>query len=270
MIAYGVGPVRGNAPPARGRAHLPREGNTVPSYLQTLPLHTITEVYGEAGLRDRFSREILRFREPDWRRLSTALALAGDLHRQDRRVREPVVNHLLRVTLRIMCHYETDDADLLVAALMHDSVEDHPADLAGDGHADPAEAALGVLSAEFGPRVAELVGAVTNPVYDRGGDVHAQYRAHVVESLERHPAARIIKVSDFTDNGVGLIHTTGPKLRKLARKYRPLVPELKDLINRPDTPLKERIKQHITGQLDRADERFTAILQGHAVVARAS
>jgi (p)ppGpp synthase/HD superfamily hydrolase len=223
----------------------------VPSYLQTLPLHTITEVYGEAGLRDRFSREIQRFAEPDWRRLSKALALAGDLHRQDRRTREPTVNHLLRVTLRMMCHYEVDDVDLLVAALLHDSVEDHPADLAGDGGGDPTEAALAVLAADFGPRVAGLVRAVTNPPYDRTRDVHAQYRAHVADSLDRHPAARVIKVSDFTDNGVGLIHTTGPKLRKLARKYRPLVPQLK------------HVKSHITGQLDRADQRFAAILHGH-------
>ncbi|GAB3960935.1 hypothetical protein GCM10029978_011790 [Actinoallomurus acanthiterrae] len=103
----------------------------MPSYLQTLPLHTITEVYGEAGLRDRFSREIERFAEPDWRRLNKALSLASDLHRQDRRAREPVVNHLLRVTLRVMCHYEVNDVDILVAALLHDTVEDHPIELAG-------------------------------------------------------------------------------------------------------------------------------------------
>ncbi|GAA4606172.1 hypothetical protein GCM10023195_21950 [Actinoallomurus liliacearum] len=234
----------------------------MPSYLQTLPLHTITEVYGEAGLRDRFSREIERFAEPDWRRLNKALALASDLHRQDRRVREPVVNHLLRVALRVMCHYEVDDVDIIVASLLHDSVEDHPVELAGDGHEDSTEAALGVLSAEFGPRVAELVRAVTNPAYDRTRDVHAQYRAHVVTSLDRHPAARVIKVSDFTDNGVGLVHTTGPKLRKLAMKYRPLVPELKELVNRPDTPLAAQVRLHIIGQLDRADQRFTAILRG--------
>ncbi|MEU9022775.1 HD domain-containing protein [Actinomadura sp. NPDC048394] len=239
----------------------------MPGFLETLPLHTITAVYGEAGLRDRFSREILRFPEADWRRLSTALALASDLHRQDRRVSEPTINHLLRVTLRVMCHYRVDDVDVLVAALLHDSVEDHPADLAGDGHGrgDPREAALDVLEAEFGPRVAGLVRAVTNPVYDRGGDVHAQYRAHVAESLDRNPSARIIKVSDFTDNGVGLMHTTGPKVRKLARKYRPLVPPLRELVNRPDTPLDAQVKQHITGQLDRADERFAAILQTHAL-----
>ena len=236
----------------------------MPSYLQTLPLHTITEVYGEAGLRDRFSRELDRFGEPDWRRLNKALALASDLHRQDRRVREPVVNHLLRVTLRVMCHYEVDDADLLVAALLHDAVEDHPVELAGEGHDDPAEAALRVLAAEFGTRVASLVRAVTNPPYDRTGDVHAQYRAHVVARLDQNPAARVIKVSDFTDNGVGLMHTTGPKLRKLAMKYRPLVPDLKELVERSDTPLADRVKRHIIGQLDGADERFAVILRGPA------
>ncbi len=46
----------------------------------------------------------------------------------------------------------------------------------------------------------------------------------------------MIKASDFTDNGVGLIHTTGPKLEKLAGKYAPLVPIFKELIAQPDTP----------------------------------
>jgi hypothetical protein len=62
-----------------------------------------------------------------------------------------------------------------------------------------------------------------------------------------------------TDNGVGLIHTTGPKLDRLAAKYTPLVPVLRDLIARPDTPLDDDVKQHILAQLDRAAERFAAI-----------
>ena len=33
----------------------------------------------------------------------------------------------------------------------------------------------------------------------------------VTASLHATPWARVIKVSDFTDNAVGLIHTTGPK-----------------------------------------------------------
>jgi hypothetical protein len=31
----------------------------------------------------------------------------------------------------------------------------------------------------------------------------------------------VIKASDFTDNAVGIIHTTGPKLSRLAQKYSP-------------------------------------------------
>jgi hypothetical protein len=60
---------------------------------------------------------------------------------------------------------------------------------------------------------------------------------------------------------VGLIHTTGPKLRRLAGKYAPLVPVLRELINRPDTPLDADVKEHITRQLNTAASRFAAIVQ---------
>jgi len=69
----------------------------------------------------------------------------------------------------------------------------------------------------------------------------------------------VIKVSDFTDNGVGVIHTTGPKTVKLARKYAPLVPVLADLIARLDTPLSHPVKARILGQLRTAQERFAVI-----------
>jgi hypothetical protein len=119
--------------------------------------------------------------------------------------------------------------------------------------------ALAALAAEFGPRTAELVGAVTNPEYAPDRDAHEQYREHVAESLRDHPWARVIKAYDFTDNGAGLIHTTGPRLRTLADKYAPLVPVLRDLIARPDTPLDTAAKEHILAQLDRAADRFAAV-----------
>jgi hypothetical protein len=117
-----------------------------------------------------------------------------------------------------------------------------------------------VLAGQFGPRVAGLVAAVTNPPYAPDRDAHEQYREHVADSLQRHPWARVIKASDFTDNGVGLIHTSGPRLHKLAGKYAPLVPILRELISRPDTPLEDAARQHILAQLDRAEERFAALL----------
>jgi hypothetical protein len=66
--------------------------------------------------------------------------------------------------------------------------------------------------------VAGRVAAVTNPVWRPGRDVGEQYREYVAVSLQACPETRIVKVSDFVDNGVGLIHTTGPKLRLLADK----------------------------------------------------
>ncbi len=230
--------------------------------LATMPLHAITATYGEAGLRERFATEIASFSGPQRRRLADALTLAARLHADDRRQSEPYVNHLLRVAIRIMSHYGVRDPDVVVAALLHDSVEDHAAGLARGGRPEAAqsELALAELARRFGPRVAELVGAVTNPEYDPGRDRHEQYREHVAASLDASPWARVIKASDFTDNGAGLIHTTGPRVPQLASKYSPLVPVLRELIARPDTPLGEPARQRILDQLDRAQERFAAIL----------
>src|SRR5690349_18225532 len=241
----------------------------------TMPLHAITSTYGEQGLRARFAAEVEAWPGPDRERLNRALDLAGRLHAADRREREPYVNHLLRVAIRVMSHYGVRDADVACAALLHDAVEDHAAELAPDGRrpegvspgrrpegvsADGREAALAALADGFGPRVAELVGAVTNPEYAPGRDPHEQYREHVAESLRGNPWARVIKASDFTDNGVGLIHSTGPRLRKLAGKYAPLVPVLRELIALPDTPLDAAVRERILAQLDRAAERFAAVL----------
>jgi HD domain len=233
-----------------------------PSYLRTMPLHAITEVFGEEGLRDRFRLEIRDLPEPDQARLLEVLALASELHHDQRRVREPYLNHLLRVTLRILVYYRVTDVEVLTAALLHDAVEDQPWRLAGRPETDtpPTEEALAVISGRFGPRVATLVEAVTNPDWDPRRDRNEQYRAHVKEALEYEPWARVIKISDFTDNGVGVIHTIGPKVVKAATKYAPLVPVLRTLIAKPDTPLSGEVKQHIYDQLDLAERRFAAIL----------
>src|SRR6188768_2753007 len=102
-----------------------------PRILLSMPLHAITEVYGEAGLRERFALELLELPPGDRRQLEEALELAARLHADDRRVREPYLNHLLRVAIRIMRYYGIRDVDVLTAALLHDAVEDHPDELAG-------------------------------------------------------------------------------------------------------------------------------------------
>jgi len=224
--------------------------------LAAMPLHAITALHGEAGLRERFAIEIASFSDDDQRRAARALELAARLHAGDRRQREPYVNHLLRVAIRIITYYGVRDADVICAALLHDTVDDHARELAAAGS---QQAAIAALAAQFGDRVAELVAAVTNPPHEPGRDRHEQYREHVAASLQASPWARVIKASDFTDNGVGLIHTTGPRLDRLAGKYAPLVPVLAELIARADTPLGDDAKTRILSQLDRARQRFAAI-----------
>ncbi len=60
-----------------------------------MPLHAITSVHGEAGLRERLLMEIEQFPAAGCGRALDALALASQLHAGDRRQREPYINHLL-------------------------------------------------------------------------------------------------------------------------------------------------------------------------------
>ncbi|WP_040797082.1 HD domain-containing protein [Nocardia higoensis] len=221
--------------------------------LAVMPLHTISEVYGEAGLRERLLHEIAAL--PDPARPTEALALAAELHRDDRYGREPYLTHLLRVAIRVISHYEVHDPDVVAAALLHDSIEDHTAKLGAT-----REQALDVLAGQFGRRVADIVAAVTNPERDPAVDRHTQYREHIVEALEHAPWARVVKLSDFTDNGVGILYADAAAMPKLAAKYRPLTDVYRDLVNRADTPLADHVKRYILDQLDHAEQRFDAIL----------
>ncbi|NKY86946.1 HD domain-containing protein [Nocardia veterana] len=233
--------------------------------LAAMPLHTLSDVHGEEGLRQRLLLESQR-KLPDAERVDAALEFVADLHRNDNYGREPYLNHLLRVAIRIVSHYEVHDTEVVLAGLLHDAVEDHAADLAALGggqepEADSTAAALAVLAERFGERVANLVAAVTNPAHDPGEDRHIRYRDHVAESLDRDPWARVVKISDFTDNGVGILYADEQAvMSKLATKYRPLTAVYRELITRPDTPLAPHVKQHILEQLDTADARFDVIL----------
>lgn len=226
--------------------------------LARMPLHTITSIHGEAGLRDRLEIESRVFTEEEQAKIKQALDLASRLHRKDKRQREPYINHLLRVAIRIVSHYGIKDAEMVCAALLHDSVEDHAAELSSGGGTMQA---LNVLRFLFGVRVSRLVAAVTNPEYDRSGDVYAQYRDHVTASLDENPEARIIKISDFTDNAIGLMWTTGPRAVRLTVKYAPMIPVFEDLVMRPDTPLPPAVKAKIMGQLEKTSARFAVVLE---------
>ncbi|MGK5680154.1 HD domain-containing protein [Actinoplanes sp. URMC 104] len=227
-----------------------------------MPLHAITEVYGEPGLQRRLAAELDQLAGPGRNAVADAAGWAGELHARQRRTREPYVNHVLRVTLRMLCHYRVDDPDVLVAGLLHDAVEDQPWAVTGiTRHGPPPTAqALEAIAARYNQRVADLVAAVTTPPRPEGADRIGHYTGHLAAALDAQPWARVIKLSDFTDNGVGIIHAVGPLLARSARKYDAVIPLLRELLDRPDTPLQPAVKDHIRRQLDRAQQRFDAIL----------
>jgi (p)ppGpp synthase/HD superfamily hydrolase len=238
--------------------------------LLAMKIHQVDGNWGTEGLRAMLAAVLNSSIDAENTAVLRAGRIAAWLHAGDLRSgNRPYLGHLLRVTIRIAYHYHVRDTDVLCAALLHDSVEDHAdalADFASNGERKkgPAEAAYAVLGRAFSPAVATMVRAVTNPETDPSqplAERQEQYRVHVVDSLEREPWARVIKLSDFTDNGAGIMWTlSGAKRHKLAAKYAPLVPQMIDFATRDDTPLDPAVKDRIVAAMNKAQRNFAAIL----------
>jgi guanosine-3',5'-bis(diphosphate) 3'-pyrophosphohydrolase len=119
--------------------------------------------------------------------LARAYAVAEEHHgAQTRPAGEPYVHHLLEA-LEIAVRSGATDRDVLVAVLLHDVVEDTPC-------------TLDEVRAEFGDRVAELVGWVTKP---EGEGVRERYLARFASA----PADVLtVKLADRYSN-VQRLHT---------------------------------------------------------------
>jgi (p)ppGpp synthase/HD superfamily hydrolase len=166
----------------------------------------------------------------------------------------PYVEHPAAVAHLVATHVGTrdpqgrlrvHDAALLVAALLHDTVEDQAArtiELAqiapfvGDARYDERRVALEGIAARFGADVARLVGLLTAHGIDAGdlaarglatgaieAAVKAQlYRAHVLTLLAYEPRAAVVKLADLSTNALALGGVPpGGKREKLRLKYRP-------------------------------------------------
>ena len=129
-------------------------------------------------------------------------------HGQTRDEGTPYILHPLRVTLNLVTHGHTHP-NLLVAALLHDTLED--TDLAPDA-----------ITAAFSPEVTALVQTVTRPprsVPDRDAIYHRQLVAGP-------PEGRVLKVADRLDN-LSFLHLStkpGKAARYLAETEREVLP----------------------------------------------
>ena len=118
------------------------------------------------------------------RAVDFAVAYHGD---QRRKTGVPYLEHLLEALQILVEGAGVTSSDVLVAAVLHDVVEDTPCTLAD-------------VTAEFGPRVAELVSWVTIPDADPGEDRRKVREAHLMRLRDAPRDARLVKLADRVSN----------------------------------------------------------------------
>jgi guanosine-3',5'-bis(diphosphate) 3'-pyrophosphohydrolase len=128
------------------------------------------------------------------RRLAAAYLFAAERHAQQRRkgdAGEPYINHLAEVAALVAEATAGRDPDLVIAAVLHDTVED-------------TETSHDELVRRFGQDVADLVAEVTD---DKSLPQAERKRLQVEHAPSRTPRAKILKLADKTSNLRALAHS---------------------------------------------------------------
>lgn len=116
-----------------------------------------------------------------------ALVFAAEAHKNQRRkgaAQEPYVNHLVEVMNLVACATGGRDPELMIAALLHDVVEDTAV--------TPEE-----LAAAFGARVASVVAEVSD---DMDAPKEERRRRRLEAMPEKSLDARLVKTADVISN----------------------------------------------------------------------
>ncbi|MEM8570299.1 MAG: HD domain-containing protein [Pseudomonadota bacterium] len=119
--------------------------------------------------------------------LTRALVYAADAHANQRRkgaAQEPYINHLIEVLDMVARTTGGNDVDLMVAALLHDVVEDTPI-------------SEETLADKFGPRVARIV---TENSDDMSLPKDERRRERIAAMPHKSKDARIVKFADVISN----------------------------------------------------------------------
>lgn len=213
------------------------------TFKNVMPLKNYDSVSLAEQLRAHFAEFYpVRYSE----RLSDAIQVASYLHRSDVRrgnrgkmPNPPYIEHPLRVALRLATHFEVRNPDVLIAAVLHDTVEDHPYEFADfwgvytvkRGDAKGArEYAMQYVSDVFGYDVASIVDDVSNPPFEgkrSKAEKIAAYQAHVEHIVKGSAYSLAVKFSDFVDNAGSLHHHyeyRDKDARYFVQRYSGLVP----------------------------------------------
>jgi len=125
---------------------------------------------------------------PEGTRLVTrAVRFAAERHADQRRKglrQHPYFNHLAEVADLLSEAIEGDDAALIAAAYLHDTIED-------------TQTGIDELRAQFGPDIASLVMEVTD---DKSLPKMERKRLQIVTAPKKSPRAKLLKIADATSN----------------------------------------------------------------------
>ncbi|MGE0455299.1 MAG: HD domain-containing protein [Vicinamibacteria bacterium] len=116
-----------------------------------------------------------------------ALDFAARKHRDQRRkgaAEEPYINHLTEVALLVAEATRGEDPLAVMAALLHDTIED--TETSGDE-----------LARAFGAEVAAIVAELTD---DKSLPKPERKRLQVQTAAKKSPRARLVKIADKTSN----------------------------------------------------------------------
>jgi (p)ppGpp synthase/HD superfamily hydrolase len=127
--------------------------------------------------------------------LLDALAFSADKHRLQRRkgaAASPYINHPIEVA-RVLAHEGgVRDIDVLIAAVLHDTIED-------------TATTADEIAARFGPGIAGLVMEVTD---DKALGSAERKRLQVERAGSLSPRARLVRLADKLCNVRDLLHDT--------------------------------------------------------------
>jgi len=245
------------------RPHIGNYSDPGPEYsIKTQELSALKNaLYEVASHWDEFHRQ----------QLNRAIVLAETLHADDRHKDMPYIYHVSRAAVRVAWYLEVDDPDVIIATLLHDSVEDHAAELVGHGQGvedcTPQElqvAGLQVLEVMFSRRSAIIIAAVTNPPSEQQPDSYEDKLRAYAEKVRAAVVTSegwLVKFADWCDNGLGIIHDIegqGGKHAHFKRKYGMVLPILEARFYEDDiqSMLSEPAKAYVRRQFERGRQRL--------------
>lgn len=198
-------------------------------------------------------------------------------HRMDRHKNTPYIYHLLRTANRIVQYLKINDPDVVIAAVLHDVVEDHPMKVVASIQDEdcytgiqltPAaqqEAAIVSIEMAFSSEIAQIVALVTNvPNSEAPREYEEKLRQYVdkIEGAIEDMNAWIVKFSDWCDNGVGIYYDaqnrTLERTMHFKRKYGMVLPILEKRFLQQDlqSRFNSSAKEYIARQFQLGRERL--------------